>query len=386
MRRAASDLNQPEPKNSRDPTYMKILCDRSQLQDAFSLVAAIAPQKSSKPILHNVLVSADGDQLSLFATDYEISARVQLDSVKVSKKGDALLPARETSALLRELSDPTLTIQSKDNRSTIDSGGGSFTLVGDDPRQYPSEASLGDGAAIEVPAGPFLSLVRKTVFAAAREESRYQINGVLFDCRDDCLRLVATDGRRLALNYLNLSGEVPTFKSVVPIRALQTLNKAITDDSGENLKITFTENQVGFTVGNFSLISQLLECNFPEYEVVIPKAAETTCELNRDLLERNVRRVAILSSGDMRLIRLNFSGQTLDLSAESSGVGTAEQSMDVDVKGAGGALSFNPDYLLEALKVCDQEVVRLDMSDDSTPAKMTLGESFTYVLMPISGS
>ena len=83
---------------------------------------------------------------------------------------------------------------------------------------------------------------------------------------------------------------------------------------------------------------------------------------------------------------MNFSSQSLEISAESSGVGRADQTMDVDVKGAGGTLSFNPDYLLEALKVCDLDVVRLDMSDDSTPAKLTLGESFTYILMPISGS
>jgi DNA polymerase III subunit beta len=368
---------------------MKILSDRSQLQEAFSLVAGIAPQKTPKPILQNILVEADDDGLSMFATDYEISAKVTVDSVKVQKPGKMLLPAKETSALLRELNEPTLTLESKEYRCTIESGGGSFVLVGDDPEQFPSEAQIGEGETITLPAHVFLPMVRKTIFAAAREESRYMINGVLFDSRDDCLRLVATDGRRLALNYFNLPGgkkNTPEIKSVVPIRALHMLTKAISEDSTGDLEITFTENQVGFRFQNMSLISQLLECNFPDYDVVIPKAAETSCEINRDLLERNVRKVAVLSSGDLRIIRMNFGSQSLELSAESSGVGRADQVMDVDVKGAGGILSFNPDYLLEALKVTDLEVLRLDMSDDSTPAKMTLGESFTYILMPISGS
>jgi DNA polymerase-3 subunit beta len=366
---------------------MKILCDRTQLQDAFSFVASIAPQKTPKPIIQNVLVDAQKDGLTLVATDFEISARVELDSVKVSTPGKVLLPARQTSALLRELSDPTLTMDSKEFRCTLESGGGSFILVGDDPEQFPASQQLEEGDKITLPAKVFLDMVRKTVFAAAREESRYMINGVLFECRDACLRLVATDGRRLALNYYNLSSkQTPTIKTVVPIRALQLLTRAIPEDSTEELHITFTANQVGFGLGNIALTSQLLECSFPDYEVVIPKAAETSCEINRDLLERNVRKVAVLSSGDLRVVHLNFSSQSLELSAESAGVGRADQVMDVDVKGAGGVLSFNPDFLLEALKVCDLDTVRLDMSDDSTPAKMTLGESFTYILMPISGS
>ncbi len=367
---------------------MKILVDRNQLQAAFSLVASIAPQKTPKPILQNILMKVESDGVTLFATDYEISATVCVESVKVQEPGWVLLPARETSALLRELNDPTLTLKSKEMRCTIESGGGSFVLVGDDPEQFPSETQIGKGNKIKIPAGVFLSMIRKTMFAAAREESLYMINGVLFDCRDDCLRLVATDGRRLALNYYNLEGgkASPTIKSVVPIRALQMLTKAISEDSSEELEIMFTDNQVGFRFAGVSLVSQLLECNFPDYDVVVPKSAETSCEINRELLERNVRTVAVLSSGDLRVIRMNFEGQTLAMSAESSGVGRADQVMEVNIKGAGGSLSFNPDYLLEALKVADPAVIRLDMSDDSTPAKLTLGESFTYILMPISGS
>ena len=367
---------------------MKILADRNQLQEAFSLVAGIVPQKTPKPILQNILMECGSDGVTLFATDYEISARVDVESVKVQKPGSVLLPARETSALLRELNDPTLTLKSKEMRCTIESGGGSFVLVGDDPEQFPTETQIGKGTKIKIPANAFLAMVRQTVFAAAREESRYMINGVLFDCRDDCLRLVATDGRRLALNYYNLEGskKSPKIKSVVPIRALQMLTKAITEDLTEDVEITFTDNQVGFRFAAVSLVSQLLECNFPDYDVVIPKSAETSCDINRELLERNVRKVAILSSGDLRVIRMDFEDQSLAMSAESSGVGRADQVMDVDIKGAGGSLSFNPDYVLEALKVTNQDVVRLDMSDESTPAKMTLGEAFTYILMPISGS
>ena len=114
---------------------MKILCDRTALQEAVSVVSSVVPLKTTKPILQNLLVKADGDGITLFATDLEMAARVRLDTVKVSRKGSALLPARETAALLRELGDPTVTIESNDQRSRIESGGGSFVLLGEDPEQ-----------------------------------------------------------------------------------------------------------------------------------------------------------------------------------------------------------------------------------------------------------
>jgi DNA polymerase-3 subunit beta len=367
---------------------MKILCDRNQLQEAFSFVAGIAAQKTPKPILQNVLLDAQQDRATFYATDQEILARVDLKSVKVSRPGKALLPAKETGALLRELTDPTVTITGKEFRCTLESGGGSFVLVGDDPDKFPTPTLALEGEqSFSIPTLVFLNMVRKTIFATAREESRYTINGLLIDCREDCVRFVATDGRRLALNYHNLSGTGhPTLKVVVPVRALQVLARAVAEEEKGEIRITCTENQAGFQFGDSLLITQLLENSFPDYEVVIPKRAETSCDLDRDLLERCVRQVAVLSSGDLRVIRLNFENQTLELSAESSDKGRADQVMPADVKGAGGALSFNPDFLLEALKVTDQAVVRLDMSDDSKPAKMSLGEAFTYVLMPISGT
>src|SRR5688572_5307958 len=156
---------------------MKILCDRHQLNEAFNVVAGIAPLKSPKPIVQNVLLRADDEGLTLMATDFEMSARVTLASVKVDKEGTALLPARETSALLRELSDPTVSVTTKQGRSTLESGGGSFVLVGDDPEQFPAIPELQGKSPARLPAGRFLAMVKRTTFAAAKEETRYSING-----------------------------------------------------------------------------------------------------------------------------------------------------------------------------------------------------------------
>lgn len=350
------------------------------------MVGGIPPLKTPKPVIQNVLLRASDDGVTLYATDLEMSAKVAVDAVKVSTPGSVLLPARETAALLRELSDSTLTLHSKEDRCTIDSGTGSFVLLGEDPSLFPPEPSLAEGTTLELPAHAFVDMIRRTNFAAAREETRYAINGLLLDYQNGCVRLVGTDGRRLSLCYVNIEGPAQSIRAVVPIRALNALTKAMPEDLDVPLRVTLGPNQVRFQIGNIELVSQLLDNRFPDYEQVIPKAADSTIEIDRVQLEKNLRRVAVLSSGDVRMVRFQFEGAELKLSAESSGVGRADLAMGVDMQGKGGTISFNPDFLLDALKVSDLEIVRIDMTDDATPAKFSLGESYTYILMPISGS
>jgi DNA polymerase-3 subunit beta len=364
---------------------MKILCDRMALQEAVNVVSAVVPVKTTKPVLQNVLLRAEADGITLFATDLEMAARVELDAVKVSKKGTVLLPARETSALLRELSDPTVTLESSEQRCRIESGGGSFVLLGEDPAQFPDETQSKAGKQLEIPCGRMFRMIQETVFAAAKEETRYAINGVLLDAAAGCVRMVATDGRRLSISYENTDTKTE-FKVVVPLRALNTIVRALSEGSKETLRIEVGDKQIVFTTGKTQLVSQLLETRFPDYEGVLPKAADTTVEVPRAVLEGALRRAAILCAAEMRMVRFEVGDQSLRMTAESSARGRADVVVDAVVKGAGGSINFNPDYILEALRVCQMDTVRLDMSDDSMPAKFTLGESFTYVVMPISGA
>lgn len=363
---------------------MRLLCDRQELTDAFGVVAGIAPQKSTKPIAQNVRARAGDDGLVLFATDFQMSARITVDAVKVEVPGEILLPARETMALLRELSDPTVTLKSSDNRTTLECGGGSFILLGGDPDEFPPEPKVEGGKTLRMGASRLADMLRKTVFASTREESRYAVSGVLWDCQKGCLRLVATDSRRLAMNYENLDEAPDSARAILPLMTVQALLRVLGDAEGD-VDITIGATQMVIGLGKAMLISRLLDQGFPEYESVIPKVAETTVEVSRSLLESNLRRVSVLTGGDVRQVRFAFSSSALELSAENSSVGRADVALDVDVKGPGCAVAFNPDFVLDALRVSDVEVVRIDLTDESTPAKFTLGEAFTYVLMPISG-
>ena len=371
---------------------MKILCDRHQLSEALAVAAAIAPVKTPKAIAKHVYLEVEDEGLTLLATDFEMSVRLHIDSVKVVEPGSVLLPAKEAHALVREITDPTVTLESEEFRCTLRSGGGAYVLLGEDPSQFPRRIQIGEGETVRMPADALLRMLRQTTFAAAREDSRYAVNGVLVQWKGGALRMVATDGRRLAMSYRNLDCDTPDCEMIVSLRALQALTRALPEGSDEEVEIVFTPNQAGFELGKpgsavgMTLVSQVLDSRFPDYEGVIPRAADTSVEISRELLVANLRRVAILSSGDVRCVRFHFGSSSLELMAESSDIGRADVSMDVDVKGPGGSIGFNPDYVLEALKVCEEDVVRLDMTDEETPAKFTLGEAFSYVLMPISSA
>ena len=166
---------------------MKILCDRTQLQEAFAVVGSVVPVKTTKPILQNVLLSADEGSITLFATDLEMAAKVTIDAVKVHKAGSVLLPARECAALLRELNDPTVTLERTDQRCRLESGSGSFVLLGEDAQQFPEDSAIKGGKSITIAAGRMLRMIKETQFAAAREDTRYAIHGVMFDMGSGCL-------------------------------------------------------------------------------------------------------------------------------------------------------------------------------------------------------
>ena len=160
---------------------MKILCDRQQLQEAFHVVGATAPTKTTRNILQHVMLRASGEELTLFATDEELSARMEITGVKVKQEGSMLLPARETMALLKELQHPTVSLERSEFRCNLESGTDSFVLLGDDPDQFPSEPKLEESTVLKIPSVRFLEMVQQTAFAAAREETRYAINGVLVE-------------------------------------------------------------------------------------------------------------------------------------------------------------------------------------------------------------
>lgn len=369
---------------------MRFTCpDRASLAAAVSFAATVAPAKTAKPVLQHVRLSTGLQVLHVRATDLDVAVSIDLPLAEIDTPGCALLPAREAAALLREMGGDTVELHSVKHRCTITGDGGSYMLVGEDPDTFPDVEPV-EADPIEIPAEQLAGMIRRTVFAAAREDSRYSLGGVMLDASASAttgtLNLVATDGRRLSICTAVEVGGTVQARAIVPVRALQLVARAIGEWGEGACQIRIGENRASFTFGQVTISAQLLECSFPDYAGVIPKTSETKAVVSREAWEHATKKVAVMAGRDLRSIECAFSAEGLVLMSSNSEVGTGTQNMEAEVDGPDVTLRFNPDYLVDGLKASDAETVTVHMGDDSTPAKLEMGDGCQYVLMPISGS
>ncbi|MBX3365163.1 MAG: DNA polymerase III subunit beta [Phycisphaeraceae bacterium] len=386
---------------------MKVICDRGALLDAVNQVSSVVNSRSPKPQLACVKLVAlkDGSvgRLTLTATDGEISLRLALDRVEVAQPGEALVPADKLRAIVSaQESDPTLTIEADNDACSIRGNDAKFKILGYPPAEFPpvptfAEVSKGAKTVFTHPAGSLSMLITRTLFAAARENSRYAINGVLLKRDGKRLEMVATDGRRLAISRANLVGaekDAHAASCIVPAKALSSLLRLV-GDGDESVRIALTDAQVVFNFGadgdedgRACLSSNLVEGAFPPYEDVIPKEQDKFVEFDRDVMASAVRRAALLTNEESRGVRLSFhaADKQLQIQSRAAELGEAEITVDLaSYKGDDIVVGFNPSFLTDALKVIDDPRVAMELNKSpSRPGIIKVGTEFLYVVMPVT--
>lgn len=385
---------------------MKVICDRSALQDAANLAGGVVVLRSPKPQLACLRLTASKDdagggagRLTLAGTDAEISLRLGTPQVEVQQDGEILLPADKLKQIVAaQDSDPTLTIETAGDQATIRGTNARFTVYGypgaDFPSipDFPDEGSTSDTFSIS--ADLLHQLVNRTIFSTARENSRYAINGVLLKRDAKKLTLVATDGRRLALAKGTCdpgSNDAPGGQCIVPTKALSLVLKLL-PTAADTVRVAITDNQIMFAFGEAGdvsaavLTSNLVEGTFPPYEDVLPKDQDKRATLTVTELASAVRRAALLTNEESRGVRMAFAGDSgLKLSSRAPEMGEAE--IEVPVKKYEGddiEVGFNPAFITEALKVVDDDEVIFELKAGNKPGLMKSGNDFLYVVMPVN--
>jgi DNA polymerase-3 subunit beta len=362
---------------------MNVLCDREKLRDGLAVVNNVIPGKSTKPILESVYLVADDQGLELVGTDLEVSVRFRIEDVKVEDPGTAVVPARVALDFVRDLTGDTVGIESSETTCTIRSGTDACELVTADADEFPVVPRFGDERTLSVQGGILNTLVGRTGFAAAREAGRYAMHGILVEVKDGALRLVATDGRRLALASTPVdAGDAPK-PAIVPAKGMQLFTRVIADPL-DQVELALEENQIGLRTPQAQAFARLIDGEFPRYAAVIPKQAGHQMEADAELLSRKLRLVANVTGAEARAVRFRMENGQLELSGHSAGRGEAHAHMEVEFKGDKSEIAFNPDYVLDGLKNCESGLVRLEFEDKTSPGKFTLGESYTYIVMPIT--
>ncbi|MFT7679033.1 MAG: DNA polymerase-3 subunit beta [Planctomycetota bacterium] len=363
---------------------MKVTCDREKLREGLAIANQVVPSKSTKPVLENVCLVATDNALELIGTDQEVSLRYRIDDVQVDEPGPVVIPARIALDFVRDLTGERCTLETTDTACHIRGEGDACELVTVDPEEFPVVPRFGDEKTLSLQGGSFVRLVQQTSFAAAREPGRYAMHGVLTEIEVDTLRMVATDGRRLALSEIPVDAAEPMENpAIVPTKGMQLFCRVIADPL-DQIQLSFSDNQVGLKTRNAEIFARLIDGEFPRYSAVLPAETSQIIDADRELFVKKLRLVANVAGDEARAVRLSVTGNQMELFGQSAGRGEAKARMDVEFKGETAEIAFNPDYVLEGLKHCSLDTVRLQFNEKNSPGEFRLGETYRYIVMPIT--
>jgi DNA polymerase-3 subunit beta len=377
------------PALAATSTTMEITVSKFELLRELTATQGVVERKTTIPILSNYLLEAAGDKLSLTATDLDLSLRTACNA-KVKKEGACTIPARKLYDYVKLLPDADITIRLLENHwVSIRCGRSNTKMVGMARSNFPGLPVFPSAGVIKIPAAVLRSMIAKTGFAIASEESRYTLNGALMVLKPESITMVATDGHRLAHvertgeKFEGVSGEM---KTLIPKKAMDEL-KSLLDSEAETIDFAKDESTLFFRVGPRLLTSRQLTGQFPNYEAVLPKDVSKSITLQGEELGAAIARVAQFADERSRAVRLRLEKGELKLSASSTETGESEDSIEIAYDGEPMAIGFNAQYLIDFIKATGSGVVKLELKDAQSAGQLRPAEGedykYRYIVMPM---
>lgn len=367
---------------------MKVHCHREGLLAAFQLAGSAVPSKDIKPILRNIKAVAEKDRCTLLATDLEIGIRLEVRGVNVEQAGEAVLPAQKTLAILREATDDEVHIEADAQACFIRGEHNEYEMGGEDPAEFPDVPAFSEDKYHEIAAGPLREMIRRTIFAAAVENPRYALTGVLWELNGDKARLIATDGRRLAVadGIASAHGGHATGNGthVVPTKAMSLLERLLHDPE-EKVLVSLRPNEALFKTERAMLYSRLVEGRYPPYKEVFPKKQPVKIPLTLAAFHSAVRQAAIMTDDESKKVIFAWAKQKLTLTARGAASGRSKVEMPLEYDGKAIEINFDPKFVTDMLRILpDDAPLTVELVDGSTVGLFRSGESYSYIVMPLS--
>jgi DNA polymerase-3 subunit beta len=362
---------------------MKAVISKIDLVNLIGKIQSIVAAKPAIPILSNVLIEAVDDQLVVSATDLTVSMRCYVEA-KVLEEGALALPARRFFQLVRELTSPQVKISAQGNEiAEITTGTSVFKINGMNKAEFPTLPDLSGSLEITLPSSSLKEMFSKTAFSAAREDSRYMLNGVQVRIANQIATFIGTDGKRLAKASIPVAVDASVVGAhVIPLKAVEEMIKML-DDSNNNVHLSLAADKVSLECGHLTLITKLLSGQYPDVERVIPATSEYTFSIHREELISLLRQVSLFTSETSSSVRFSFETGQLHLAAMSSDIGEGRVSMPVDYSGPKLEIAFNPYFFLDILRHSKDETIRFGLNDAHNPGLITDTTQAMFVIMPM---
>ncbi len=364
---------------------MKLRFNRQEAAEALAASCTVAASRTPKEILKCVRVEALPDALLLSTTDLELGLRVAVTQVEVDEPGETLVVADTLQRIVRECADEVMVLEATGNTMHVRGEGSHFQIVTQAPIDFPPVSGLEGEPDFTIDDAALRRLIEWTVFAAAKESTRYAINGVLWELAGKDLVLAATDGRRLSVgrSKLNSTNVKSLPKAIVPGKALSLFNRLPAEpDSVVAVKVT--PNQIILRLGRAVVSSSLVEGHFPKYQDVIPTDCDRVVEIETAEFLSALKRAALLTNEESKGVRLAFADGSLTLSSRAPEQGEATISMAVRYRGEAIDIGFNPVFLTDVLRVANSDTVTFAFREANRPGVVRVGEHFTHVVMPVN--
>lgn len=361
---------------------MKVIISRVELVALIGAIQGVVASKPAIPILANILIEAFDGHLVINATDLTVSVHSQA-LANVIEEGAITLPARRFFQLVREMTAPEVEIESSSGEIAYVRGGSSeFRINGIHKSEFPSLPDMGEARFFTIPAATFKEMLTKSAFAAAREDSRHVLNGILMQIESGQATFVGTDGKRLAKVFTPIvMNEDFKHHYLLPLKASEEMIKMIEGET--EAKIALLPDKVSLEIGETTLVTRLLSGDYPDIERVIPEETKQKFSIHREELMSLLKQIALFTSEKNHSVHFIFEQGELTLTSSSNELGDGKVSMPVDYTGERFEIAFNPFFFHDILRHCKDETVSFAITNAHNPGLITDSSTANFVIMPM---
>ncbi len=365
---------------------MKVTVEKNELQKKLSDIQNIVEKKNTMPVLSHFLLVAEKGGAYITATDLETAFKEPL-ALTIATEGRLCIPAKKLFEIVREV-DGDIVLESADQKwLKVKSGKSQFRLACLSSDEFPVWPALSDDTEkMEIDSLLLLEMIDKTLYAAGESDTRYVLNGLLFNIKPDGnLTVVGTDGHRLALSTKTLTSKLKEEKRIIFSRKSLAELRRFLDDEAKPVKVAIGKNHILFEMDTIQFLTRLIEGTYPNYEQVIPTGADKTIAIDRIALMRSLRRVSIMSKERSSAVKVDIEPNSMAISASNPDIGEAKDELTVEYAGEPITLAFNARYILDALSVMNTDTILIKLNEPLTPTLFMENEKddYKYVVMPM---
>ncbi len=364
---------------------MKLVCSKSNLLTGVQIVSKAVPSKTTMSILECILIDATQGQIKLTANDMEIGIETVIEG-EVVEKGIIALDAKIFSDIVRKLPDSDITIETDSSfKTTITCEKAKFNIIGKSGEDFSYLPEIERNDSIVVSQFTLKEVVRQTIFSIADNDNNKLMTGELFEINEDELKVVSLDGHRISIRKIKLKNSYGNKKVVVPGKTLSEVSKILSGDTDKDVNIFFTDKHVLFEFDQTIVVSRLIEGEYFRIEQMLSSDYETKVRVNkRELLDCIDRATLLIKEGDKKPIIINITDQDMELKINST-VGSMDESMDIQKSGKDLMIGFNPKFMIDALRVIDDEEIDMYLVNPKAPCFIKdAEEQYIYLILPVN--